>query len=544
MSAFATRISWKLARTAIAVGILVGLVFSTVQAVLDFRAVMRRLDNDVNGAMASASRPAANAVLTLNETIAWEIADGLLEHRFFLRTVIRDETGEILARAQRMRNISATRPVTEWLTDGIRLYHIDLNNAVRSELITGTLEVTVDVDARLAMFYDRVVQMFVLNLAYNVILALLLLGIFHVMVSRPLIGIAGNLDAIDPNAPGRGMVAPPRGHADDELGKVIGKLNGFREAVARLWLEKQAYEGELSRTRDGLEETVQQRTQALNKEISDRRNAETRLRMLNEDLERRVTERTADLRAARDQAVTANLAKSNFLANMSHELRTPLNSILGFSEVMGQEILGEMPETYREYAGNINESGRHLLRLINDLLDMSRIDLGKLPIEKSWISISVLLGDCVNACRPALNANTVTVRLDVPEEMPPLFADRDRLRQAFTNLIYNAAKFTPEGSVAIGAVTTDTTLTVTVSDTGIGMNDDDIRLALIPFGQAEQTPLHRRHNGTGLGLPLAKRIVELHGGSIRIDSARGRGTTITVALPLTDDGDRDAGLYA
>ncbi len=248
-----------------------------------------------------------------------------------------------------------------------------------------------------------------------------------------------------------------------------------------------------------------------------------------------------DLRAAMGQAETANRTKSEFLANMSHELRTPLNAIIGFSEVMSQEVLGPISDQYRDYAGSIHDSGRHLLDIINDILDVSKIESGQLVLYDENVELPAVATASVRLVRERADRARITLVQDLPADLPPLCGDMRRLKQVFINLLSNAIKFTPpDGHVTISARTTsDGGLRVAVTDTGIGMRPEDIPLALTPFRQID-SGLARRHEGTGLGLPLTKALVELHGGTLAIHSTFGEGTEIRLWFPPSRVGGVDA----
>ncbi len=240
-----------------------------------------------------------------------------------------------------------------------------------------------------------------------------------------------------------------------------------------------------------------------------------------------------DLTAARDTAEEASRAKSRFLANMSHELRTPLNAIIGFSDIMRQEILGPMGnERYREYAGLIRDSGQHLVDLISDLLDMSKIEAGKFAIDAKPFEIGALIEECISMVRVTADNAGVVLARDLAEELPSLIADRRALKQSLINLLSNAIKFTPaEGRVTVAAHNEGDALLLQVRDTGVGIPEKDLARIGRPFEQVEGE-LQRMHKGTGLGLSLVKALAELHGGAMQIDSALGDGTTVSLRLPL------------
>ena len=252
------------------------------------------------------------------------------------------------------------------------------------------------------------------------------------------------------------------------------------------------------------------------------------------------------LRRARDIADQANRAKSEFLANVSHELRTPLNAVIGFSEVMLQEVFGSLGnDRYREYAADIRQSGTHLLGVINDLLDFSKLEAGHLNLHIEPVDLAATVDKTIRLMRDRAEADNVALVADVARISLPFHADERKVTQILLNLVSNAIKFTPAGGRVIVRVTqTEEGIQIAVTDTGIGMSRDEIVLALSPFGQINSSA-NRRHTGTGLGLPLSKSLAELHGGALDVESAPGAGTTVTVRLPtagLKEDGSREPAL--
>ena len=234
---------------------------------------------------------------------------------------------------------------------------------------------------------------------------------------------------------------------------------------------------------------------------------------------------------ARAAAEEASRVKSEFLASVSHELRTPLNAILGFSELMHFQMLGPLGHArYGEYAADINKSGRHLLDLVNDILDLSRLSAGKAELRESEFALDQLLDDC----RTLLGGETlrhVALHVEIAPGLPLLYADFRMIKQILLNLLSNAAKFTPEGgSIIAAAARVAGGLHLSVTDTGIGMSEQDIDKALSPFGQID-SKVARRHQGAGLGLPIARAHAELHGGKLLLESAQGQGTKVTLVLP-------------
>ena len=240
-----------------------------------------------------------------------------------------------------------------------------------------------------------------------------------------------------------------------------------------------------------------------------------------------------ELNAAKEQADLANRTKSEFLANMSHELRTPLNAIIGFSEMMRSETFGPVGNSkYIDYVNDINTSGQLLLSLITDILDLSKIEAGKAELHEEIIDVAEAVGSCVILVKERAEESGVSLDLDLADGLPPLYADKRKLKQILINLLSNAIKFTPAGGdVTIGVWSTPGEGHVfQVADTGIGMAPEDIPSALAPFQQID-SDTNRKYQGTGLGLPLTKSLIELHGGILDLQSEAGVGTTVAVRFP-------------
>ena len=259
-----------------------------------------------------------------------------------------------------------------------------------------------------------------------------------------------------------------------------------------------------------------------------RRHAEAALRAARREAEHAAQSARLALLGAEE----ASKAKSEFLAKMSHELRTPLNAIIGFSDLLADELTARDPEKVLGYGRDINVAGRHLLTVINDILDIAKIEAGHVEMRDGPID----LGRCVESCLTFVAGDAerfgLVLRSQIAESLPVLNGDEVRIRQILLNLLSNAIKFTPEGGKVLVSATVDDAgrLVLTIRDTGIGIAAEDTQDALLPFVQLE-SEFSRRHPGTGLGLPLSKALVELHGGTLAIDSAPGAGTRVTVRFP-------------
>ena len=257
-----------------------------------------------------------------------------------------------------------------------------------------------------------------------------------------------------------------------------------------------------------------------------------------------------ELERAVEEALRANRSKSEFIAVMSHELRTPLNAVIGFAQMMKSEVLGPIGNRrYREYAGDIHDSAMQLLEMVNEILDSAKFEAGQQELREERLELPALVDAALRLFAERAARHRLRLQADLAADLPPLVADRQMMRQILNNLLSNAVKYTPEdGTITVRAGLTSESLWLAVQDTGIGMAAADIPRALTPYMQIDSAQ-NREHPGTGLGLPLVKALAELHGGTLAIDSAPGRGTTITLFFPQSrvvapdDDGQSSLPLW-
>jgi signal transduction histidine kinase len=231
------------------------------------------------------------------------------------------------------------------------------------------------------------------------------------------------------------------------------------------------------------------------------------------------------------QLEIASEHKSQFLANMSHELRTPLNAILGYTELIVDNIYGEVPEQIASVLERVDRNGRHLLTLINDVLDISKMEAGQLSLSFNDYSMQEIVGNVIAAVESLGDEKNLPLKADLSPELPLGKGDEQRITQVLLNLVSNAIKFTDEGEVSIKVVVSDDTFQVSVTDTGMGISEADQKLIFEEFQQADGSAT-RAKGGTGLGLAIARRIVEMHGGRLRVESTLGEGATFTFTLPV------------
>jgi len=254
---------------------------------------------------------------------------------------------------------------------------------------------------------------------------------------------------------------------------------------------------------------------------------------VNQNLEKIVEARTYELRAAKDAAESADRLKSAFLATMSHELRTPLNSIIGFTGILLQEMVGPLNPEQKKQMGMVRTSSNHLLELINDVLDLSKIEAGQLQVAHEPVDLKAAALKVTESLRPLAQKKGLALHCEVPGALGLLVSDRRRVEQILTNLMGNAIKFTEKGEVTLRVAPAGQDMRIDVTDTGIGIDRADLERLFQPFFQID-TGLTRKYGGTGLGLSICKRLTELLGGRIWAESAPGQGSTFTFLLPRTE----------
>ena len=281
----------------------------------------------------------------------------------------------------------------------------------------------------------------------------------------------------------------------------------------------------------------------VSRDVTERRRAEEAIRELNTRLEQRVIERTAELAVAKERAEDADRLKSAFLATMSHELRTPLNSIIGFTGILLQQLAGPLNPEQHKQLEMVRDSGRHLLALINDVLDISQIEAGQLKVSEEPFDLRASIEKTVAIVRPLADKKGLALHAELAPEIGRLVSDPRRVEQVLLNLLTNAVKFTEPGAVTLTATIAPAVLPaaadavrIAVADSGIGIKPEELGQLFQPFRQVD-TGLSRQHEGTGLGLAICRRLAELLGGGVCAASDYGKGSVFTFTLPIKKPGD-------
>lgn len=480
------RLSFRQARSTVLVAILLGLLAMGVEFYLDVRNEREAITETARQVVRIVQEPASKASYDLDRTLAANVLDGLFSYQPIYHASLHNEFGR-LAMKSRPPVQTWWRWLSEWLFGGNLEVRVPLtyHPMGRGPLDVGEIRVGVDIHLAATAFLNRAGTTIVNGFLRNVLLGLVLTAVFHFMVTKPILAICRDMERVTPDAPSSRLIRFPEGHRNNELGFLVGRFNELLTAFGATLKQRDQYE--------------------------------------------------ADLQAARRRAEEASHAKSQFLATMSHELRTPLNAIIGFSELIRSDHADDV-SAHADYAGEILTSGNRLLAIINDILDLAEMDTGDRRLAFEPVDMRGLLGHSLGLVDPLMRERYIRAQVDVPDGVPPALADARALRQAIVNLLLNAAKFTPEGgSVTVGVQAEGGMLLIDVSDTGIGIAPENIPRATEAFWQ-EENFLSRRHGGTGLGLPIAKVLVEMHGGTLSIRSTLGKGTTVRIEVPAVVPG--------
>ncbi len=321
------------------------------------------------------------------------------------------------------------------------------------------------------------------------------------------------------------------GEQKKKIAELIPSLHGFRNVGEWIHQKKNGSLINIIACSNDLEYNGQQARIAVITDITEQIIAEEKVFLINTELEKRVAERTAELAIAKERAESADNLKSAFLATMSHELRTPLNSIIGFTGILLKGMAGPLNDEQRKQLGMAKGSAQHLLELINDVLDISKIEADELVVTPEKFDFKEMLEKVVSAVQPLAEKKNLMLQLKISDKVKEIYSDKRRTHQIFLNLINNAIKFTDNGYVRIESEAIDSTIITRVSDSGIGIKKEDMSRLFKPFSQIG-TGLTRNHEGTGLGLSICQKLTEKLNGTITVESEFGTGSTFTVTLPV------------
>jgi len=496
----------------LALALLVGLSIGMAELAFDWHAWRDDIAKSTDRTMALVRDSAAEAAYQLNTEQAGNVTGGLLGFDSIQAAALHDNFGNTLADKQR----DALGPGMPWigqkLLAGAETHRLTLNYRAEgaAEETVGVLTVVLDSAVIGQRFVELARTKLLLNILWAVVVSFLLTAVFYLSIIRPLLLLNKGLTAVNPAEPNARPLALPKIHARDELGQVILTFNALL----------QAFQGALE----------------------NRRRAESELEQLNVELEERIDARTHELQETmralaekKEAAEQATRAKSEFLANMSHEIRTPMNGVIGMAGLL---FTTRLDDEQREYAETIRNSAEALLKIINDILDYSKIEAGKLELEQIDFDLPVMVGEVADLLAFRAHEKHLELTCLVMPEVPRrVLGDPGRLRQVLLNLGGNAIKFTQSGEVAVsvkplsGILLDRIALRFEVRDTGIGIAPDKIQELFAAFTQADSS-ITRQYGGTGLGLAISKQLVETMGGRIGVDSVVGSGSTFWFEINL------------
>lgn len=513
---FRKRLSYRLTRDTVLVAMALGLILNIAQITLDYFNARDAMAAEVRALIDISVSPASQIAYNIDVRLAEELLDGLLRHPATIDVRITDSEGQTMAAASQSSPVSPYRWASDLMFGSSRAFSQELRVPQLEDLPLGQLIITIDTYHYGLQFLERASYTLISGLLKSLILSVALLGLFYMVLTRPMLNVISALSQVKASTPEKVRLPVPGNHQEDEIGAMVGIINQHLQTMDATLAQLRTAESAMKNYSSQLEREVEDRT----RQISEKSDA---LQRGNRALVK-----------AKEDAVRRARGRANFLASMSHEIRTPLNGVLG---MLGLALEGNLDAGQRnrlEIALNACES---LLSLLNDILDISKVEAGKLSLENIPFSIRDLIEECTTLHAQQARRKHVDLVNEIDPTLPESFlGDPTRARQILNNLLSNAIKFTEEGSVRIKTTYSGGSLRIDVIDTGIGMSNEGLHRIFSPFSQADADTT-RLYGGTGLGLTLCRQLVERMHGQILVDSREGSGThfTLTLPLPLHDD---------
>jgi signal transduction histidine kinase/ActR/RegA family two-component response regulator len=488
-----------------------GLVLNVVQITLDYSNAQTSMEEEVQAVLDISVTPASQIAYNIDIRLAEELLGGLLRHPAIIDARMIDHDDRTMASAGKSSANASYRWVSDLLFGSSRKFDRELRVAQLEDLLLGRLIVTIDTYQYGLQFLERASYTLVSGLIKSLVLSAALLGIFYLVLTRPMLNVIKALEKVNANKPEKVRLPIPNDHREDEIGTMIGIINQHLEVIDVNLAQLRMAESAMKDYSGQLEREVEDRT----REISEKSEA---LRRGNQALIK-----------AKEDAVHRAKSRANFLASMSHEIRTPLNGLLG---MLGLALEGNLDADQRRRLDIAFNAGENLLGLLNDILDISKVESGKLSLEHIPFSVRRLVEECVTLHTQQADKKHIDLIIETEAALPEMFlGDPTRTRQILNNLLSNAIKFTNEGSVRILTTYPAGNVQISVIDTGIGMSDKSMRRIFLPFSQAD-AEITRLYGGTGLGLALCRQLVDRMHGKIQVESTPGEGSRFTVTLPF------------
>ncbi|MDV3503386.1 ATP-binding protein [Marinobacter sp. M-5] len=508
---FRKRLSFRLTRDTVLLAMALGLILNIVQVTLDFFSARESMEEEIRALIEISHSPASQIAYNIDVRLAEELLDGLLRHPATIDARIIDNDGHTMAAASQSSPVSPYRWISDALFGANRTFSDELRVRQLADLPLGTLTVTIDTFHYGLIFMQRAGYTLLSGFFKSLILSAALLAIFYLVLTRPMMNVINALSRVQAETPEKVRLPIPLNHQEDEIGAMVGIINQHLQTIDSSLAQLRRAESAMKNYSAQLEREVDDRT----REISEKNAA---LQRGNRALVK-----------AKEDAVRRARSRANFLASMSHEIRTPLNGVLG---MLGLALEGDLDPEQRNRLEIALNAGQSLLGLLNDILDISKVEAGKLSLENIPFSVRNLIEECAVLHTQQARRKHIELLADIDRGLPEMFlGDPTRTRQILNNLLSNAIKFTDDGSVKVGVSRVGGNVKIDVIDTGIGMSKEGLHRIFSPFSQAD-TDTTRLYGGTGLGLTLCRQLIERMHGQILVDSEVGRGTHFTVTLPL------------
>ncbi|ATP49139.1 hybrid sensor histidine kinase/response regulator [Pseudomonas putida] len=507
---FTNRLSYKQARLTVLVGFILGTLLSLIQIGIDYASEDASINREVRALLQISHNPASRIAYNIDAELALELTRGLLQSPAVIRARLIDNNETVLADVERPRLEDRYRPLSDFLFGEQRQLQDRLFLAHMPNEYLGTLYLDVDTYAFGSRFLDRAGITLFNGFARSLVLTGILLALFYMMLTKPLVTVIGALSGSDPRKPRQTRLECPHGHEHDEIGVLVKVANQQFVSMATEIEQRRNAENRLTQYLNELEDIVSARTDQLKASNSS-------LSLSNQELEE-----------ARRRALDMAQARAAFLANMSHEIRTPLNGMLG---MIALALDSPLPSEQRQQMTIAHDSGKVLVELLNDILDLSKFDAGQLELERIAFDMGSMVEDTANLLSQN-TAQSVELTCLIARDFPSsVLGDPTRVRQIVSNLLSNALKFTRFGRVDIRLVTIVGGVRLEVRDTGIGIPEEAQARIFQPFTQAG-SGITRQYGGTGLGLALTRNLCKAMQGHLHIQSEPGFGSRFSAELPL------------
>ncbi|MCE0916123.1 response regulator [Pseudomonas sp. NMI760_13] len=507
---FTNRLSYKQARLTVLVGFILGTLLSLIQIGIDYASEDASINREIQALLKISHDTASRIAYNIDTELAQELTGGLLKSPALIRARLIDNNDTVLADVQRPSTESRYRPLSDFLFGEQRQFQDRLFLAHMPDEYLGTLYLDVDTYTFGGRFLDRAGVTLVNGFARSLVLTGILLGLFYLMLTKPLVTVIGALSGNDARTPRQNRVDCPKGHENDEIGVLVRVANQQFVSMATEIQQRRTAENRLTQYLNELEDIVSARTTEL-------KASNSRLSLSNQELDE-----------ARQRALDMAQARAAFLANMSHEIRTPLNGMLGMIALALDS--GLAPEQ-RQQLSIAHDSGKVLVELLNDILDLSKFDAGQLELERIPFDLGAMVEDTANLLSQNAAPSVELTCLVAPDFPSTVLGDPTRVRQIVSNLLSNALKFTRFGRVDVRLGSIVGGIRLEVSDTGIGIPEEAQARIFQPFTQAG-AGITRQYGGTGLGLALTRNLCKAMQGHLHIQSETGFGSRFSADLPL------------